>query len=105
MDTVYLRFIDAILISFGKVKSNDFKEYFGVSRQCASKAINRYLAKYPDNMTYKAAGPGSCYERSDLFDGQELDGWACEYLEALRVVFKPKLAELSEEFKPIEEKK
>ncbi|MGR5254499.1 hypothetical protein ACPV5S_20085 [Vibrio astriarenae] len=83
----YLKLIEALLMTEGKINAPMFCDVFGCGRQWASKKFSEYQKKAPGKMTYTPAGPGSAYYAHPDFKPVFLKSDPRAYIKACKVVF------------------
>ena len=86
LDDVIFKFIDAKLISDGRIKTNDVCSVFGIGRQKVSATFTKYRKANPKNMKHDINE--KCYVIKKGFLAANIkQEEAEEYLKAVRVVF------------------
>ncbi len=87
IDNVMLKYIDAKLLVFGEIKSNDICQIFGYGRIKVSRLFQVYLKERPTNMKYAPAK--KCYVKGFVFEPVFLqDDNPRLFLDAIELVFK-----------------
>lgn len=87
INNAMLKYIDAKLLVFGEIKTNDICQLIGCSRVKASQLFQVYLKERPTNMKYVPAK--KCYVKGFVFEPVFLkDNNPRLFLDAIELVFK-----------------
>ncbi|CAK1700866.1 hypothetical protein [Vibrio crassostreae] len=82
------KYIEASLVTNGRINTTMITKAFGCGRQHASKMIGRYSGEFPGTIEYTPSGKGAAYtlvNSKEDFKPAYIDD-ACDFIRCLEVV-------------------